>query len=114
MDLLEIQMGNPLILSIYHKLRTIDFKDLPKDEKGQINFAREVVKDFHERIWVMLKNKVGTADTEEEKKIYEKRLSKLTDVINLLSSVDESSSMDYMKLIATEVQKIMVHEVEDE
>jgi hypothetical protein len=106
-SLLLTSCNNPLILEMFNKIKTMGSKDLPKNEMEFINLCRIVTKEFHGKIWAKYKEKFENATVPEEKIFFGKRVEKLSNVLDLLESVDENSSLDFMKLIAIEIQKVM-------
>lgn len=106
-SLLLTSCSNPLILEMFNKIKTMGSKDLPKNEMEFINLCRIVTKEFHGKIWTTYKEKFEKAETPDERIFYGKRIEKLSNVIDLLESVDENSSLDFVRLIAIEIQKVM-------
>lgn len=113
LDMLQMYSSNIMSKFIYNKIRVKDFKDLPKDDKSNLKFATETVREVHTKIWKELKNKVDTTIDVDEKSFYEIQLKKLGEVLNLLDMIDENSDIEYMKQIAMEVEKVITEEYED-
>lgn len=106
-DFLQMQNISPILASIYQKLRILDFDKLPKDKKSHTKFIRESVKEFYESIWKDLQKNITDIEDEEEKKIYQRSLNKISEIVNLINLLDDNSSMSYIKLISDEIQKTL-------
>jgi hypothetical protein len=104
---LMLQCNNPLILEACNRIRVLENKDLPRNERDFYIFYQGVAKDFHEKIWSAFQERIKQAETAEEKVFFETRCKKVSQVIDLLSTIDENSSLDFLKLIIIDVQKAL-------
>jgi hypothetical protein len=111
-SVLQTQCSNPIVFELIEKLKLVSYGELPKGEKDFMDFIRKSMKSFQEKTWRSLQDHLKNAK-DDEKDLIQKRMNKFNNVMDLIDTLDEGSSIDYVKLIAREVQKALVDDLRE-
>jgi len=101
--MLQMQCSNPIIFEICEQLKQLKGKDFPKNDKELMNLCQTTTKNFYGKMWTSLKDKIGEVESPEGKIFYQKRLEKLSSVMDILESISEDSSKEYLKQVTNEI-----------
>jgi len=101
--LLQMQCSNPIIFEICEELKRRKGSELPKNDKDFRSICHTASKKFYEKMWTILNNKIQKAENPDEKIYYQNRLSKLSSAMDILESISEDSSNDYLKQVMNEI-----------
>jgi hypothetical protein len=110
--LLQTQNSNPIIYEICEQLRRLKGDELPKNDKDFMNLCQTATKNFYGKMWISLKENIDKAGNIDERMYYEKRLAKLSSVMDILESISEDSSSEYLKQVTKEIFHMFSEEEE--
>jgi hypothetical protein len=101
--LLETQCPNPIVFECFEQLRKLKYDELPKNDREFLLLCQAATKKVYQKMWESLNDALEKAETIDEKILCQKRLDKMSTVMDILESISEDSSNDYLKQVTREI-----------
>lgn len=102
-DLLGAGTCHPMSKILYGKLRVMSYETFPHSKGEMSKTIREACDEHFQSLHVSLSKTIEKTDDPNHKKFLESKLQNLTDLKNVIDTVDENSSQEYLAIVINQI-----------